>query len=247
MLHRPLTTLSLLLLAATPLAAQQAMKDHDPDHKVDASSLPAGWSNRNDKPKTPNAKFVTMGTGYHVTSGAAAIYWKESIKTKGPYTAKVTIRQTKAPTHPEAYGIFFAGERLHSENQSYGYLLVRGDGKVMVKHRAGKETHTIMDWTTNAAVNKQDANGVATNTLMVDASRPDSVRLMVNGAQISALDKAYLGGGNGHVGFRVNHNLDVHVDDFAVTPVAGARTAMKATRKAAKRAAKATAKSDMKP
>jgi len=88
----------------------------------------------------------------------------------------------------------------------------------MVKHRAGSEVHTILDWTDNASVHKQDADGKATNTLTVDATNADSVRLMVNGAQVAALPMSHLGSTNGIVGLRVNHNLDVHIAGFSVTP-----------------------------
>jgi len=214
MLRRSLTTLSLVALAAAPLAAQGA---GDPTKKVEGSTpLPAGWSGRTDHPtdKLTDAKFVKMGSGFHVTSGPAAIYWSASQSVKGPFTASTTITQTKAPTHPEAYGIIFGGKGLDGADQSYFYFLVRGDGKYIVNHRAGAEVHKLVPWTDNAAVKKQDAAGKSTNTLTVDASKPDSVRLLVNGTQVTALKAA----ADGVVGLRVNHNLDVHVGDFTVTP-----------------------------
>lgn len=214
MLRRSLTTLSLLALAAAPLAAQGA---NDPTKKVEGSApLPAGWSGRTDRPsdKLTDAKFVKMGTGFHVTSGPAAIYWSASQSVKGPFTASTTITQTKAPTHPEAYGIFFQGSKLDGPELNYAYFLVRGDGKFLVNHRAGSEVHKIVPWTDNAAIKKQDAAGKSTNTLTVDASKPDSVRLLVNGTQVHALKIP----ADGIVGLRVNHNLDVHVGDFTVTP-----------------------------
>lgn len=239
MMRRSLTVVSLLALAAAPLAAQ--MKDHDPDKKAQGGELPAGWTGRTDKEsaKLSDAKFVVMGPGYHVTSGPAAIYWKESNNVTGPFTASATFAQTKAPMHPEAYGIFFMGKNLTTADQNYAYLLVRGDGKFMVKHRAGKDVHTIMDWTESAAVHKQDANGKATNTVSVDASKPDSVRLSVNGTQVAALPGAHVGSTDGFVGLRVNHNLDVHVSDFTITPkkatVGKAPAAKKATKKVAQK------------
>ena len=224
MRHRSCTALSLLLLAAAPLSAQMAgMKAHDPDKKVDGGALPAGWTGRADgNAKLTDAKFVAMGAGYHVTSGPAAIYWKPASRVTGPFTATATLSQTKAPSHPEAYGIFFMGNKLDTPEQSYAYLIVRGDGKFMVKHRAGSELHTIMNWTESAAVNKADASGKATNTVSVDASRPDSVRLRVNGTQVAAIPGPHIGNTDGYVGLRVNHNLDVHVSDFTVTPKASA-------------------------
>ena len=221
MFRRSLSVLSLVLAAAAPLAAQNTgMKEHDPDVKAGGGALPAGWMGRTDRPtaKIEDAKFVTMGPGFHVTSGPAAIYWRSANTVSGPFTATATFTQTKAPTHPEAYGIFFLGKDLQAANQSYAYLLVRGDGKVMVKHRAGSEVHTILDWTENAAVHKQDANGKATNTLTVDATKADSVRLLVNGAEVAALPGSHAGSTDGIVGLRVNHNLDVHIGEFTVTP-----------------------------
>ena len=221
MFRRSLSVLTLVLAAAAPLAAQNAgMKEHDPDVKAGGGALPAGWMGRTDRPtaKIEDAKFVTMGPGFHVTSGPAAIYWRNANTVSGPFTATATFTQTKAPMHPEAYGIFFLGKDLQGANQNYAYLLVRGDGKVMVKHRAGSEVHTILDWTENAAVHKQDANGKATNTLTVDATKADSVRLLVNGAEVAALPGSRAGSTDGVVGLRVNHNLDVHIGEFTVTP-----------------------------
>jgi hypothetical protein len=238
MMRRSYTALSLLVLAAAPLAAQ--MKDHDPDKKADGGALPAGWMGRTDRDnaKLSDAKFETMGTGFHVTSGPAAIYWKNNNVT-GPYTASATFTQMKAPAHPEAYGMFFNGKDLTGAQQNYAYFLVRGDGKVMVKHRAGKDVHTIMDWTDNAAVKKQDLSGKATNKLTVDASKTDSVRLLVNGKQVSAFAKAYLGGTDGAVGLRVNHNLDVHVAEFTISPAKAAVSTAPAPKQATKKLAKA--------
>jgi len=115
MIRRSLTTLSLLALAAAPLAAQDAS---DPTHKVAGGALPAGWMGRTDRPtdKLTDAKFVAMGPGYHVTSGPAAIYWNPKNVTSGPFTASTTMTQTKAPMHPEAYGIFFGGKHVLSSH-----------------------------------------------------------------------------------------------------------------------------------
>ena len=128
MIRRSLTTLSLLALAAAPLAAQGA---DDPTKKVAGGALPAGWMGRTDRPteKLTDAKFVAMGSGYHVTSGPAAIYWNPKTVTSGRFVASTTITQTKAATHPEAFGIFFMGKDLDAPTQNYAYFQVRQDGK----------------------------------------------------------------------------------------------------------------------
>lgn len=216
MIRRSLTVLSLLAIAAAPLVAQDA---NDPTKKVAGGALPAGWMGRTDRPtdKLTDAKFVTMGGGYHVTSGPAAIYWNPKTVTSGRFIASTTMTQTKAPTHPEAYGIFFMGKDLDTPTQNYAYFIVRGDGKYMVNHRAGAELHKIIPWTDGASLNKADASGKATNKLTVDASKADSVRLLVNDKQVAAIAMAHLGNTDGLVGLRVNHNLDVHVGDLTVT------------------------------
>jgi hypothetical protein len=237
MMRRSFTTLSLFVLAAAPLAAQ--MKDHDADKKAGGGALPAGWMGRTDRDdaKLSDAKFEKKGADYSVTSGPAAIYWKDNNVT-GPFTATATFAQIKAPAHPEAYGLFFTGKDLVSPQQTYFYFLVRGDGKFTVKHRAGKDVHTLMDWTDNAAVNKQDANGKATNKLTVDASGTDSVRLLVNGKQVDALARSNVGVTDGALGLRVNHNLDVQVSDFTVTPKKSA-VSVAPVKKGGKKTAKA--------
>ena len=230
MLRRSLLTVSLTLFATAPLAAQAKMEskadkkadkmDHmDMDKKIKGGPLPSGWMGRTDdkSAKIDEAKFVTMGKGYHVTSGPAAIYWSAKDQVKGPFMATVTLTQTKAPTHPEAYGVFFGGKHLEAASQTYYYFLVRGDGKFLVNHRAGAAVHKIVGWTDNAAIKKADDKGAATNTLMVDASKADSVRLKVNGTQVAALSAKDVAGNGDMVGLRVNHNLDLHIGDFTVS------------------------------
>jgi hypothetical protein len=207
--------LSLALAAlASPLAAQHA--DHRP---AGGGTLPAGWSARLDRPNAALAdvRFVSMGAGYHATSGPAGIFWNPAHVGTGEYRARATFTQTKAPKHPEAYGLFVAGKELQ-EGADYLYFLVRGDGKFLVKHRAPNgDTHTIVDWTEHAAVKKQDESGKATNALAVEGG-DFGVRFLVNGTQVAEFlskDVPHLNT-QGIVGLRVNHNLDVHVDGFAV-------------------------------
>jgi hypothetical protein len=207
-------------LLAGLTASLGAQSTSDPDQKVQGSStLPAGWQTRLDRAnaRVEDVKFVRMGDGYHATMGPAAIFYNPKDMASGNYTARVTMTQTKAPTHPEAYGLIVGGRNLDKPNQEYLYFIVRQDGKYSVKHRAGAEVHTIVDWTEHAAVNKADAAGKATNTLAI-RSTPDSILYMVNGRTVHAQDRTHAGreATNGIVGLRVNHNLDVHISDFGV-------------------------------
>jgi hypothetical protein len=215
-----------LVVAAAPLgaqAAQQAAKDNDPTHKVAGGISAAGWMGRIDPQaerrgmKLDDAKFVSMGTGYHITSGPAAIYWNPKDAAKGNYTVSASFTQTKAPMHPEAYGLFIGGSNLNDSTQSYVYFETRGDGKYLINHRAGNDVHKIVDWTETDATNKQDAAGKSTNELAIRV-RADSVDFLANGKVVKAFSKAEMHNfsAEGQTGIRVNHNLDVHVDKFQV-------------------------------
>jgi hypothetical protein len=198
------------LLTAGPLAAQE---------KAAAPALPQGWSMKLDRENANAAqvKFVTMGDGFHATTGPAAIFFNPAQVAKGQFRVSATFTQTKAPTHPEAYGLFVGGKNLDKPDQEYGYLIVRGDGKYAIKHRAGSEVHTVQDWTEHPKLNKQDAAGKATNTLSVEVGATH-VKMFVNGAEVKQWEKAYWQG-EGQLGLRINHNLDVHVSDFKVEPL----------------------------
>ena len=197
------------LLSVAPAMAQE---------KAAAPALPQGWSMRLDRENVPaQPKFAAMGDGFHITSGPAAIYYQPAQSMKGDFRVTATFTQTKAPTHPEAYGLFVGGKNLDKADQEYGYLIIRGDGKYAIKHRAGAEVHTVTDWTEFPKLNKQDANGKATNTLAIDVSG-EHVKMLINGEEVKRWEKAYWQG-QGQLGLRVNHNLDVHVSNFKVEPL----------------------------
>jgi hypothetical protein len=212
---RPISIIALTTLLAAPLAAQGA----DPDKKVaGGGTLPTGWSAHLDRATASLAdvKFAPMGGGLHVTTGPAVILWKETDAVKGPFHTLATFTQTKAPTHPEAYGVIVAGKDLSTATPSYLYFIIRGDGKFMINKMAGGTRTTIVDWTENAAVVKQDAAGKATNKLEIDGKvDPGKIAFKVNGKVVHEMPAAGVDL-NGAVGLRVNHNLDLHVDGFAV-------------------------------
>lgn len=214
-----------LVATASPLFAQAAQqaKDPDPTHKASGGISAAGWMGRVDPQAAArgmsldNARFAPMAGGFHVTSGPAAIYYNPANAAKGNFTVSASFTQTKAPSHPEAYGLFAGGRNLQDSTESYMYFLVRGDGKYLINHRAGNDVHKIVEWTENAAVKKQDDAGKATNELAIKVSA-DSVHFLANGTQVKAFAKSELHGFNldGQTGIRVNHNLDVHVAGYAV-------------------------------
>lgn len=206
--------LSLLapLLLAFPLAAQQ------PDARpASRPTLPEGWQARLDRANANASaiKFAAMAPGWHVTAGPSAIYWNSQHFGTGQYEIRSTLVLTRPSAHPEAYGVFFGGQNLDEDGQRYTYFLVRQDGKYLIKHRVGSETHTIADWTAHPAVKVPEGNGEATNDLAVRVGS-DSVAFLVNGQRVNAFPRSAIADIEGQVGLRINHNLDVQVAKLEV-------------------------------
>ncbi|HJU76216.1 MAG TPA: hypothetical protein VJ717_20920 [Gemmatimonadaceae bacterium] len=207
-------------VAALAFALPLTLSAQDADKKVaDGGVKVAGWEARLDRAgqKVEDLKFVSMGPGFHVTSGPAAIYFSPANEAKGNYQVKASLTQTKAPQHREAYGVFIAGDDLRDASQSYLYMVVAGSGEYTIKHRAGADVHTLVDWTKNDAVKAADAAGKSTNELTIDVGASE-VRFLVNGTEVHKAPRSgMLASLDGVAGLRVNHNLDIHVGSFAVT------------------------------
>jgi hypothetical protein len=201
---------ALSLFCITPVYAQE---------KAATPPLPEGWTLRLDRENAPAPpKFFPAGDGLHVTSGPAAIYYQPAQVMKGDFRISATFTQTKAPQHPEAIGLFVGGKNLDKPDQEYGYLIVRGDGKYAIKHRAGTEVHTVQDWQEHPNVNKQDAAGKATNALAIEVLG-EKVRLLINGKETASFERKNFFQTQGMLGMRINHYLDVHISDFKVEPI----------------------------
>lgn len=210
-----LSLVATLCAGVTPAGAQA---DPDIASAQGNEPMPAGWQVRLDRAGAGRAglRFVSMDEGMHISSGPAAIYWHPGNLASAPFAVEAAFEQTRAPMHAEAFGLIWAGEDLTADNQSYMYLIVRGDGEYMVKHRAGTETHEVVPWTEHPGVAKQNDAGIAKTTLRVEVT-DSSTRLFANGQLLRELPKSGLTAkGDGLVGLRVNHNLDVHVTGLVI-------------------------------
>jgi hypothetical protein len=211
-------TALLALVVVTASAGAQNHSDPDVAARQGNAATPAGWSVRLDRATADRAQlaFSTMGSGLHVTSGPAAIFYNPGNTKRGTYSAQATFTQMKAPTHAEAYGLIWGANDLAGEGQNYLYFVIRGDGKYLVRHRAGTATHDVQAWTEHPAIVKQGADGKQVNTLRVEVTATAS-RLYANGQLIKEIPRAGMTGvTDGTVGLRVNHNLDLHIDGFSV-------------------------------
>ena len=212
-----------LLAAAAPAGAQQhqhGQHQHAGDsahaHHHPAGVMPAGWQARLDRPGAmDNVRFMSMQGHLHAILGPSAIFYDPSHTASGTYRLAGTFTQNRPAAHPEGHGLILGGRDLDGEGQDYLYFLVRQDGRFMVKHRAGSETHTLIDWTEHEAVRRTTAGERGVNALAVDVGE-SSVRFLVNGTEVGMLQRVPMLNTDGVYGLRINHNLDVRVDGFGV-------------------------------
>ena len=199
---------ALALLAVLPLVAQS----------------PQGWKVRTDRSMSasdPDAagaiKFVTMGTGFHATNPQAAVYWNPANTVTGNYTLKGTFTLMRPSSHPNYYGLVFGGSDLEGAGQSYLYFIVAQDGTWLLKRRDGNAAPNVSARTPSDAVKKPDASGKSINALEVRVTA-DKIEYVINGTTVHTTPKTGMTAKtDGIYGLRVNHQLEVHVDGFAVS------------------------------
>jgi hypothetical protein len=211
---------------ALVIVAQVGAAQADPTRSVAGAGIQVkGWQGRTDRSqdKIADVKFIQMGTGYHLTGGPHAVLWNSEHVATGDYT--VSARMTKTPrstsTHEESYGVFIGGSDLNGPKQNYLYCVVFGTGNVMVRHRDGGETHTLLGKTASAAASKMGDRGATDEIAMwVKGGR---VGCSVNGTEaFSAAAADMIGPGklvstNGVFGIRASHNLDIHIEGPTIT------------------------------
>lgn len=198
----------LALIAALPLFAQ----------------VPQGWKLRIDRSTSaedPDAagaiKFMPTGSGFHVVTPQAAVFWNPANTANGSYTLKGTFTLTKSTGYLEYYGLIFGGGNLEGAGQEYLYFVITDDGTWLVKRRMGGSAQEVSDKTASPAIKKPDAKGSCTNTLEVRVMA-DKIDFVINGMVVKSLPKTGAAAKtDGIYGLRINHHLDVQVDAFGVS------------------------------
>jgi len=204
----------------------QAQQPDPTNPENDNLAVPANWNVRLDNPDKPatigaNADsadifFVNMTPGWHITTGPRAIFWHPESMAKGTYRVSTKIHLFNPGERNEAFGLFMGGENLKKENQTYTYFLLRNSGEYLIKKRIGDETEVVKDWTKAASMTTYDdtTKSSVPNTLSVEVGE-NMVQFFVNDEQVDSLPKEQLDT-NGLVGLRINHALNVHVEDLKV-------------------------------
>lgn len=214
------------LLVVLLFASIEASAQADPTTRVSGGGIQVkGWQGRTDRAdqKISDVRFVEMGTGYHFTGGPHAILWNSEHVATGDYTVRARITKTprSTSTHEESYGVFIGGSDLTGPSQNYLYCVVFGTGTVMVRHRDGGDTHTLLGKTTTPAAAKMGERGATDEVaLWVKGGR---VGCSINGTEVfSAPEADMIGPGkmmstNGVYGIRASHNLDLHIEGPTLT------------------------------
>jgi hypothetical protein len=162
--------------------------------------------------------YVDMPPGWHITTGPAAIFWDPANTASGGFRLESESYLFDPQGRQEGFGIFFGGSNLQGENQAYTYFLIREGGEFIVKRREGSQTPTLVPWTAHESIvsfaTKPAETHTAKNVLAVEA-RDEEVLFFVNGARVASLPRDQLPT-NGIVGFRVNHNLNLHITTLEV-------------------------------
>lgn len=212
---------------AEDTAPAAAAEDNPPAMEIAPSTItdetpgiPAGYAVRLDRADASVSEYQIAGEegGLRVTTGPAGIlYEREDVVESGDYAVSATFTELGAPAdHREAFGLFIGGSDLQAETQRYTYFIVRADGSYLIKHRDGGETSDISDgWVASEAVNAAPEGGDVTNELAIQVTG-DQVHFSVNGTEVATHSVAEIGA-YGIAGVRINHNLDVRVEDFELS------------------------------
>ena len=185
------------------------------------AQTPEGWRMRVDRSEhgedpddRPDLQVVTKGKGFQVTGGPAGTFWQPSHMASGNYTARATFTLIKPSGHTNYYGLIFGGSGLEGTSQAYTYFLVAQDGTYIIRKRTGETVTDVQRSTSHAAVKRPDATGRSTNALELRAAG-GNVSFVINGTVVHTSPQSAVNT-DGIVGVRVNHLLDVLVEDFQV-------------------------------
>jgi hypothetical protein len=204
--------------AAAPADTGMKGMNMDADKSAAGTGVPAGYTGVTDHSdaKITDAKYTATGGHWEIQTGPAHITFAAKDSASGQYLVSTTIQQLEKPKHPEAYGVFLGGSNLTDPaKQRYGYFVVRGTGEYLIKTRNGDNTTSVVEWTANPKIPKEDASGKATYTLKVHVA-PDTVHFIVNDNPIAAVPKSKFPT-EGIAGLRVNHNLHVSATPISIS------------------------------
>lgn len=210
------------VMNAEELAASHA-GHHAMEVFPDGGVLLPGWKHRFDLAtmKLEHVMFHAAADSFHIKTGPPGIFYHPEMNAAGAYQLRATFRQLSKGEHREGYGPFIGGADLDGAGQRYTYFLVRQDGKFLIKQRIGVNTKGVVDWTAHPAINMFRGDGSMRNELAILVEE-EIVRFLINGTEVSRHPRTELPTA-GVYGLRVNHQLNIEIEGFTVTPAGTSR------------------------
>jgi len=225
---------ALLAIASVAVAARahaQGTMPQETTRAVEGGGIMAkGWAGQVDATEAKagmtinNAKFMAMGSGFHVTTGPSATYWNPANAMSGNYTVKATFTEPKYMNlndHPHPYGIAIGGNDLGTDKATLLYCTAYGNGTYIVRgfgpapFRLGGRGATASD-----AVHKAAGKGESVSQEIVVSVKDGKVSCAINGTVVATFDKSEVVGDgklkslDGIAGLRFGHNTEVTVSGF---------------------------------
>ena len=188
-----------------------------------AAQAPEGWlvridrsENASDPDDVPDLKVAAIGKGFRATGGPAGTFWNPANRVTGNYTARATFNLMKPSGHVNYYGLVFGGSDLEGAAQKYVYFMVAQNGTYIIRSRAGEQVQDVRERVQHAAVRQPGADGRSTNTLEVRLAG-NTISYVINGSVVHTTPNiGATATTDGLVGIRINHVLDVQVENFEV-------------------------------
>lgn len=221
-LHRALP-LALVAAVLTACAGGESSPEAAAAAEPPPAPAPAAtdWQVRADKDHESAEGFALAeaAPGWRITTGGfSGILWRPDQEGTGTYEVIATIHVLPGSRRTEGYGILVGGAGLDGDAQRYTYVLLRNDGKYLIKTREGGSTSTVVDWTDAAAIRTLPASAAAgesaANTIVLQVT-PNAITLVINGERVLRRPRGDLPL-DGIVGLRVNHGLELQLHSLDV-------------------------------
>lgn len=226
---------SVAALAALALSASSSVANaQETERSVAGGGISApGWKGEVDAraasrgQSVSDAKLTKEGEDLHVTTGPAVTYWNPANTASGDYTVKATFTEPKYMNlndHPHPYGVFIAGDKMGTDQQSYLYCAAYGNGSFIVRGfgpdpfqmngRRGEQSD---------AVHKAAGKGEPVTQEIALSVKGDKVSCAINGTVVASYDKSEVVGDgklastDGVYGIRFAHNTEGTVSGLTMT------------------------------
>ena len=181
-----------------------------------AQSLPDGWRALADSGAPDAIRLEAMAPGWHLFPGPAAVLYEPERRVDGPF--RVVFEAHVFHDAPGGYGIIFGAPALDNSRFEFFEILLDGEGRYRLGHRAGSEYHEVIPWTPHDAIAIPTAGQPANNRMVVEVS-PDRLAVLVNGQEVTEFDPPEYVTLEGVIGIRALEGTSAHITELEVEQV----------------------------